>query len=384
VARIHVALFFTRGLGLRDWLTGGGIEREIAVYRRIQTAGGRVSFVTYGDKRDLELADRLAGFDICCNRWGLPEWLYAKLLPMLHRRVLRSCDVIKTNQTSGGEVALDVARRLGKPLVARCGYMWSEFVVRQEGAESSKAKAALELERRLFGAAARIVVTTEAMAEDVRARLPECSSRVQLIPNYVDTDLFCPDPKVEPDVDLLYVGRMAPQKNFEALVRAIEPLDVRLRVVGSHTQEEIERIGDLAGRIDWAGSVANEALPAMMARARALALPSHYEGHPKVLIEAMACGLPAIGGDSPGIRQFLRDGETGLLCGTSADEIRRAIETMLNDEVLRRRIAQQARAYAIEQFSLDRIFQLEREMLAAVIDGAAQTPGPGSHPGAGR
>jgi hypothetical protein len=368
---LHVALFFTRGLGLRDWLEGGGLEREVAIYRRIQAAGGRVSFVTYGDGRDLELADRLPGFDICCNRWGLPEWLYARLLPMLHHRVLRSCDVIKTNQTSGGEVALAVARVLDKPLVARCGYMASEFIARQEGAESAPAKAAFELERRLFSGASRIVVTTDAMAEDVCARLPECRSRVQVIPNYVDTDLFRPDPSAEPDVDLLYVGRMAPQKNFEALVSAIEPLDVRLRVVGSHGQAQLERIGDLGGRIHWAGKVANEALPAMMARARALALPSHYEGHPKVLIEAMACGLPPIGGDSPGIRQFVRDRETGLLCGTSADEIRRAIETMLNDEVLRRRIACQARAYAIEQFSLDRIFSLEREMLTAVSDSAA-------------
>jgi glycosyltransferase involved in cell wall biosynthesis len=77
----------------------------------------------------------------------------------------------------------------------------------------------------------------------------------------------------------------------------------------------------------------------------------------------MACGLPVIGGDSPGIRELIRHGENGWLCGTDAASIRQAIRTLLGDEALRRRLGQAARAFAVEHFSLDRVVELELEVL---------------------
>ena len=96
-------------------------------------------------------------------------------------------------------------------------------------------------------------------------------------------------------------------------------------------------------------------------------LPSLYEGHPKALLEAMACGVPVIAADSPGIREVIRHGETGYLCGTSPDAIRDAIEALRSDCALRGRLGVAARKYVVDHFSLDRIAELEYALLQEVV-----------------
>ncbi|NJO04104.1 MAG: glycosyltransferase family 4 protein [Chloroflexaceae bacterium] len=120
------------------------------------------------------------------------------------------------------------------------------------------------------------------------------------------------------------------------------------------------------------GSVPNHDLPRYLQRARVFVLPSHYEGHPKALLEAMACGLPVIGSDVPGIRELLHHGETGYLCPPSPDGIRTAVELLLGDAALRHRLGQQARQYVLDHFALNRIVELELAMLHAVAAGRSQ------------
>ena len=128
---MHLVLFFTRGVSLQTWASVGSLEREIALYLRLGEKGVHVTFITYGGSGDLQYASQHDGIEILCNRWNLPPRWYERLLPFLHARILRSADVIKTNQTNGADVALRAARIWRKPLIARCGYMWSEFAQRR-------------------------------------------------------------------------------------------------------------------------------------------------------------------------------------------------------------------------------------------------------------
>ena len=82
-----------------------------------------------------------------------------------------------------------------------------------------------------------------------------------------------------------------------------------------------ERFGDLGGRIHWLGRINNEELPTYINSARAFVLCSLIEGHPRVMIEAMACGMPIIGTNVPGISNVLQHEVTGYLCDTDADSI---------------------------------------------------------------
>ena len=364
----HLALFFTLGNSLESWRQCGILEREVAVYRRLRTMGFRVSFVTYGDRSDTVIAEALQGIEVLYNRYGLPAKLYEYLLPRLHGKALQECDVFKTNQTNGGQVALCAARLWRKPLIARCGYMWSEFAARQHGQDSPDWRSAVSVERRVFSEAARVVVTTRSMRDDVQTRILNAGRKTVIIPNYVDTETFQPEPDRQNTARIVFVGRLSAQKNVAALLEAIEPLNVTATIVGVGDQEESlkQRFGTLNGRIEWVGNMPHRELPQLLNAATVFVMPSLYEGHPKALLEAMSCGLPVIGADSPGIRELLEHGVNGYLCAPTAAGVRAAVMTLGEQPTLSARLGQAAREYVVANFSLDRVVEREVALIREV------------------
>ncbi|MGK7344543.1 MAG: glycosyltransferase family 4 protein [Candidatus Nitrospinota bacterium M3_3B_026] len=360
-----LTLFFSRGASLELWNRTGNLDREAAIYLRLIEKGMKVGFVTYGGQDELQYSRRMPGVKIMPNAWRLPLPVYERLIPALHAGWLRKTDVIKTNQTNGARAAMLAARVWRKPLIARCGYMWSEFAGKIHGEKSKEAAAALAVESKIFTAADRVVVTTGAMKDSVTRRVSAARDKTIVIPNYVDTELFKPDGAVKDEARLIFVGRLEKQKNVAALLEAVEPLDARLTIVGSGslTNDLRERFGNLGGRVAWIGSAPHKKLPALLNEASIFVLPSFFEGHPKALIEAMACGLAVVGAESPGIRELIRDGENGLLCGTDPQSIRGSIQKLLENPSLRETVGRAAREYAVKNFSLDRIAEMEAGVL---------------------
>jgi glycosyltransferase involved in cell wall biosynthesis len=166
-----------------------------------------------------------------------------------------------------------------------------------------------------------------------------------------------------------FVGRLAYQKNLPALLEAVAPLRLRLLLVGDGPlrSELMQQAAHLGVQATWAGQVAHADLPAYLNQAHVFVLPSHYEGHPKTLIEAMACGLPVVGSTIPAIRDVIQPGETGLLCTTDPASIRAALRQLLHDAALRARLGAQARRFAVQTYALEQIVAQELRVLREVV-----------------
>jgi glycosyltransferase involved in cell wall biosynthesis len=82
----------------------------------------------------------------------------------------------------------------------------------------------------------------------------------------------------------------------------------------------------------------------------------------------MACGTPVIAADAPGINTVVRHGETGWLCGTSPESIRQAIQTVLADSELQRKLGEGARKYAMSRYALDKVVEMEFKMYGNVAE----------------
>jgi len=345
-------------------------EREVALYRRLQGRGVQVTFVTYGDASEFGYASRIPGIRILCNRWGIPRQLYERWLPWLHMPWLRRADIFKTNQTNGAEVALRAAQLWRKPLVARCGYMWSLFAARKEGADSEAARYVRAQETKVFNAADRVVVTADDMKQYVMEQYGIADGQVRVVPNYVLTDLFRPEPEngYHP-ARLCFVGRLEPQKNLFALLESLRGLEIELEIIGTGPQRgALEAAAREKGvKAHFLGNRPHSELPQHFNKAAIVVLPSLYEGHPKSLLEAMACGRPVIGADSPGIREVIRHGETAWLCGTDPASIREAIRELLARPGLRNQLGQNARQFVVENFAIDRIVDLELSLLRELV-----------------
>jgi glycosyltransferase involved in cell wall biosynthesis len=143
-----------------------------------------------------------------------------------------------------------------------------------------------------------------------------------------------------------FVGNLLPHKGLCDLIRALSMSgrkDWRLAVLGDGPERyEAERLAAGAGIIDrvaFLGRRPPEAVRAMLPAGDVLALPSHMEGLPYTVLEAMAARLPVISCAVFGIPEAVRDGETGLLVAPGdVPALSRALDALLEDAAMRRRM----------------------------------------------
>jgi glycosyltransferase involved in cell wall biosynthesis len=362
---MSLIVFFTYRVALSTWAERGILERETAVYRRLLSEWGRVSFVTYGT-RDGGLGERLGGIGVLPMPAGLGAPAMSLLAPWVHRRHLRQATLLKANQPSGAWTAVLAKWLWRKPLIVRCGYRWAENRA-QDGGRGVRQRLVVLLERLAVRAADRVVVTAPAVGEYLRAAHGLDPGRIRVVPNHVDVDVFAPSPAEPKDKGLLlFVGRLSPEKNLPLLIEAAAQLaGVRLQIVGDGAERP--RLAALAAargvRAEFVGTVPNARLPPLLNRAEVFVLPSRYEGHPKALLEAMACAVPVVGTDVPGIRDVVRHRETGWLCPPDRDGLVQGLRTLLDDGGLRARLGADARAEVARAYSLDAIARRELDVI---------------------
>lgn len=142
---------------------------------------------------------------------------------------------------------------------------------------------------------------------------------------------------------ILSVGTLQPRKNYEMLMRAFKPVadsyDHQLIIAGGHgwmyeqIQKEIDQQG-LGQRIRLIGFVEDQDLPALYSQASLFVFPSLYEGFGIPVLEAMACGVPAISSDSSSLPEVA--GDAGLLISPVNQELwSKSIIQLLNDSARR-------------------------------------------------
>ena len=96
-------------------------------------------------------------------------------------------------------------------------------------------------------------------------------------------------------------------------------------------------------------------------RQSVIVLPSYREGMPRVILEAMAAGVACVGCDVPGVREAIRDGESGLLAAPrDADDLAAKLGRLLDDPVLLRKLGRRGNEIARECFDLPIV--LERQL----------------------
>lgn len=367
---MKLVVFFTRGMSLAGWQAAGILERELALFTSLQAAGvSRIAFVTYGDSSETEWQRRLPGIEVLPNRWGLAANLYSLLSPWLHRRSLRGAAVFRTNQINGSWSALIAKWIFRRALVVRCGFLWSDGVARA-GAPWWRRSTAKVIERIVMRAADRVIVAGDADAATATQRHGLSAGAVSVIPNFVDTAAFNPMPEIPRERGrVVFVGRLEAEKNVGSLIDAVAGVPgATLAIAGDgslRAQLEARALERGVG-VEFLGRVGHASLPQMLNRAELFVMPSLYEGNPKALMEAMACGVPVLGADVPGIRDAVSHGSTGWLCEPSPAGLRDAIAHLLSDAPLRARLAIGGIAHVRGRCSLSAVAAAEHAVIASL------------------
>ena len=165
---------------------------------------------------------------------------------------------------------------------------------------------------------------------------------------------------------VIAVGRLDYQKSFDRLILVWEKVhqqmpDWRLDIFGQGEWQEM-----LQGMIDEMGlqecvrlNAPTKNIGKEYSESSILVMSSHYEGFPMVMIEAMACGLPAVCFDFKcGPRDIITEGENGLVVKDGdIDGLAEAIVRLMKDDELRKRMGENAKK-VVERYSEERVMGL--------------------------
>ena len=241
------------------------------------------------------------------------------------------------------------------------------------------------------------VGVSEKVSSTLRSHFGVAPDHLHTIENGVDVELFSPNlvqrtrlrqhlgfsPQ---DRVIGHVANFRRNKNHMFLLRGFRDLlrrrsDVKLVFIGQGTagdpensEPEVVRFVEsegLCGSVHLLGYQSN--VQDLLQTLDAVCLVSYKEGLPLSLIEAMASGLPVIGTDIEGIRGVVQRDVNGLLViPDDVAGLTDALDRMISDEALRRRMGQASQRLANEKYSLSRCLQQTQDLFQALASGQAK------------
>jgi glycosyltransferase involved in cell wall biosynthesis len=278
-------------------------------------------------------------------------------------------------------VACRAARAAGIPYIVRPLGVLSPYGLRQRAVLKSWSLRLLE--RPLLDNAAAVHCTSEAEQSEVRQLNRHW--RTVVVPLAVDTKHYAPARRREwleqhllrgSDRPIaLFLSRIDPKKGLELLLAAVaqarsEVPDLVLVVAGTGDAVYVEQLQEkarvlgIADLVMWVGHLTGTEKLEALQSADVFVLPSYAENFGLAVVEALACGVPAVVSEHVAVARDIAAGEAGLVIKQTVPAIKDALVEVLRDSANRTRMAGAARALAVQEFSLasmsDRLIALYR------------------------
>lgn len=223
-----------------------------------------------------------------------------------------------------------------------------------------------------------------AVSEFLRARTVESfevSREIEVIPNFVDPELFRPRTErrlpfcVDPDERIVvHASNFRPVKNLPSVVQTFAriraALPARLLLVGDGperyaTQELVKRLG-LEASVHFLGI--REGMADILGAADLYLLPSEHESFGLSALEAMSCGVPVIATSRGGTGEVVVHGVTGFLADPhDVEEMGRIGVELLADRQRQRTVGREARERVLARFTEDRVVRQYEEVYRALM-----------------
>ena len=297
------------------------------------------------------------------HRYAVP---FPAVAVELHRAILRlGLQICHTHHPFlVGPYSYRLARKLRVPLVFTYHTLYEHYAHYLPLISPLVAKIG-EARSYAFANRADLVI---APTSGVRARLlaSGVTAPVEVIPTGVEVPDTPEEPRPvgrrrlglpEKSPILLYVGRLAREKNLGMLLEALHAAvnvapDVILLLVGEGDEERsLRRLADrlnVAGRVRFVGPVPHQAVGRWYRTADLFVFSSVSETQGLVVLEAMAHGLPVLAVRSIGTSDFIDDGVNGALSENTHDDFIRRLLQLLRDDASRSRYAEQGKARAMQ------------------------------------
>lgn len=294
----------------------------------------------------------------------------APILDMIHLRCLKRIllefrpDVVHTHSSKGGVLGRQASLSTGIGVRVHTPHTFSFLF--EALFSGPKRWLYRSIERHYAPQTARFVAVSAGEGETFAGAGFIPPEKVAVVPNGIDPEPFGAAIACEEDFGLdqqgtlvIVVGLIYAAKGQDLAIRALAEeglARVQLLCVGPGNFLELESLAEslgVASRVRFLGP--RQDVPALMARADLLLLPSRWEGMPYVVLEAMAGGMPVVATPVDGAREVVLPGETGFLADSIdgagvADALRRALAKSPEDWA---RMGRAGQARVAQHYSLD-------------------------------
>lgn len=376
----------------------GGVERRILeVTRRLQTEADITIYS--GTKAGFETPTQIEGVNfVPCKStdllYPLDNWTYNR--SVIKNPAVYEADVFEVHNNSAYGLPKALQKKgLRKPFVHLIhGPLADEY---QQGLLNEHptlrgrlANRFMKYQAKQEEEMARLATQIVAVSNYSKGKILDYynldRSRIQVVPNGVDVEKFKPinptDAKKQFDLGneptVLFVGSLVPRKGLPYLVEAAKKIvkqqaNTRFVIVGSgplkSQLDQSLKVSGLARNFTFIGSLKDDQLPAINNAADVFVLPSIQEGQGIVLLEAQACGKPVVAFGVGGVKEAVRESETGFLLelGDTVGLADRILE-LISSEALRQKMGDAGRRFVSENYTWDlcaqRMLGIYKEALA--------------------
>jgi 1,2-diacylglycerol 3-alpha-glucosyltransferase len=349
-----------------------GITNYISVNKRVlESVGHEVYVFTFGDIEYQDAEPRiLRSPGIALSDTGFYLSLHYK---NKYKKLLQTMDLVHVHHPFlSGRLALNYCRRPQIPIIFTNHTRYDLYTqARLPFIPQGISHSLLQAYMPDFCNAVDLVISPSLGMKRV-LRQYRVTSHIEIVPNGVEIERFHTAQPLsrakfdfdEQDLLLVYVGRIAPEKNLEFLLQSFTGIaqifpNVQLLIVGSGQREHVDEtrlVSNQLGikdRVRFIGMVPYNQLPSYLAMCDVFVTASVTEVHPLSVIEGMATGLPVVGIDSPGISDSIVDGQTGLLATEDIASFTAKLTYLCMDKDKRTQMGLAARK-AAQQYDIER------------------------------
>ncbi len=331
-------------------------------------------FLFTGDTHGCELSPSIkhvpCGF---FQKFGLWHASYAVLSAFKIAKYLKG-NALVWGFSAACPAAIVAAKAKAKPSLVFYEYNWA-YQVRHINRGRAFGALAQLIEDFVIRNADVVVTRNASLEQEV---LQRGAKRVVIIPLTFDEEIFKPGIDVTElkkaygighEKVLMFIGRLHPVKRLDLLLQAASKLkeDFKLFIVGTgmlenELKETAQSLG-IANKVIFTGAVHYSDVPKYMNMADLIVMTSSIEGQPRVLIEAMSCGTPAVGTAVFGIRDTIEEGVTGYLTSDDPNDIADTITKALANVTL----PQMCRLASLEKYSNEACARKEKMLCRELL-----------------
>ena len=315
-----IALFFTYEYSLKTWHDSGILNKELEIYKMLNEKYGICfKFITYGDKNEVGY---IKDYDFISV---LPMFTYFKkskiktvnilksvFFPLVIKNQLSDVSILKQHQLLGSWTSIISKYINKKPLIIRTGYDMFLF---------SKKENKNFLKRFLYYLLTLVsiklsdlyTVSSESDAKHLKKYFKIKNLKIRK--NWVNQIGLLKEFEERYKNKIIAVGRLEEQKNYRFIIDSLVGSKFSLDIIGKGSMEKSLKNYARENNVDlnFLGSFENEKLMDIYQNYKYFVLASHYEGNPKVILEAMSSGCVCFVSNIENNREIVKDKKNGFI-----------------------------------------------------------------------